>query len=470
MRRKTEHKPVAYLLAYSLIKFALKIFFQKIDIRHGQNVPDGKPVVLVANHPNSIMDALVLGVVTKRRVNYIAHAGLFRNRVFGWFLRRCGVIPVYRRVDDPDKMDRNIGMFEACTNALENNEAIGIFPEGVSDMVRKVKQIKTGTARIVLESEQKNNFELGVVLIPVGLHFYSRSHFRSRVLVNFGEPLDLRPFFAAYKENEQDGVHRLTHGVQSAMEMLTVNIHTEELDTFVRKIEVIYKDELKTISPVDKVSQEKAFREDFVISRAIADCVTFYLKNKPERVSELQEMLAVYNRKLRRLHLRDAMLKETHSQKEIWRNVITAYLQASFGFLPAMYGVINNFIPYRIAEFCGRKFLYERTKILSALLIGGGLAFLFFYTLQTMLVYKFGGLMWAAFYFFSLPLLGFYALAYIAALREQKEKISFSFYLFTSKHLFNRMKRERRQLIAHLDKLRAEYEVHTSIESQKQAV
>lgn len=470
MRRKAEHKPFLYLLAYAVIKFALNVFFQKIDIRHGQNVPDEKPVVLIANHPNSIMDALVLGVVTRRKVNYIAHAGLFRNKVFGWFLRKCGVIPVYRRDDDPDKMDQNVSMFASCTEVLEKGEAIGIFPEGVSDMRRKVKQIKTGAARIVLETEKLNDFKLGVALIPVGLHFYSRSHFRSRVLVNFGEQIELKSHFATFQKDEYAGVRQLTLAIQTALEKLTINIHSEDLDTFVREIESIYKDEVRTIEPVDKESRKKAFREDFIISKAIAECVEFYQNRKPERVAELQDLLAAYQRKLSRLNLRDAMLKESYKQKEIWKGVFIAYLRAAVGFLPALYGIANNFIPYRIAEYCGRRYLYERTKILSALLVGGGAAFLFFYSLQTIIIYQFGDLFWAVVYLITLPITGFYALTYIANMREQTKKISFSFYLFTSKHLLNRMKRERRQLIAHIDKLRVEYQLLSAMPKQKQAV
>ncbi|RME01378.1 MAG: hypothetical protein D6814_01640, partial [Calditrichaeota bacterium] len=186
---KGEKRPVLYRMTRAVIKIALNIFFQKLDIRHGDVIPDQGPVVFVANHPNSIMDALVLGAMTRRKVNYIAHAGLFKNPIFRRFLRACGVIPVYRRQDDPDKMDQNVKMFQECTLALSRGEAIGIFPEGTSDVVRKVKTIKTGAARIVLESEAEHNYQLGIKLIPVGLHFYSISHFRSRVLANFGEPI-----------------------------------------------------------------------------------------------------------------------------------------------------------------------------------------------------------------------------------------------------------------------------------------
>ena len=99
-----DRKPLLYRTIRVTMKIAMAVFFQKIEIRHGENVPKRGPVVFLANHPNSIMDALVLGVVTNRKVNYLAHAGLFSGKFKSWFLHNSGVIPVYRRQDAPDKM------------------------------------------------------------------------------------------------------------------------------------------------------------------------------------------------------------------------------------------------------------------------------------------------------------------------------------------------------------------------------
>lgn len=457
MWTRRESRPMLYRMARFVIGTALRVFFSKIDVRHGDVVPDRGPVVFVANHPNSIMDPLVLGAVTKRKVNYIAHAGLFRNPLIRWFLRGCGVIPVYRRQDDPDKMDQNVRMFEECTNALEKGETIGIFPEGTSDVVRKVKKVKTGAARIVLETEAKHDFQLGVKLIPVGLHFYSISHFRSRVLVNFGEPIELEPYFEKYRAEGFEGVKALTAEIEKRLMELTVNVRDEELDQFVYDIEQIYKDELRTIKGDGKTLLDKAYREQFVISKAIAECVQYYHDHDPQRLDEMREKVAAYKRKLKKLHLRDAMLRESVSPRDIWKQAGRAYALAILGFVPALYGIINNFIPYRIAEMCGRHFLYERTKILSALLIGGGAAFLFFYAVQTAVVTQLTTPLIGLAYLVSLPVFGFFALAYIQRLRELNKKISFSFFLFTNRPLIARMRRQRRMLIQKMNEIRDEY-------------
>ncbi len=460
-----ESKPLLYRLIRVIVKIAMAIFFQRIELRNGENVPARGPVVFVANHPNSIMDALVMGAVTRRKVNYIGHAGLFSNKLKSWFLRSCGVIPVYRREDAPDKMEQNIAAFEACFQALEKGETIGIFPEGTSDMLRKVKRVKTGAARIVLEAERRNHYQLGVTVLPIGLYFFSRSRFRSKVLVNVGKPIDLAPFFEINERDNPAAVQQLTAEIQRHLERLTVNIQHEELDQFVRDIEWLYRDELKAETFPDVRSQKSA-TTDFILTQKIAECVEYYFMHQPRRVRDMQEKISAYKRKLNRLHLKDAMLKEKQNFWQLFRESLVTLVKALVGLPFAVYGVVNNFIPYLIAENLAKKFIDERTKILSALFIGGGLVFIFFYAVQVFAVWYFKGPLWSSLYLLTLPIAGLFALAYIKDIRQEQERISFSFFLFTNRQLFYKMRRERKLLIAEMDQIKEEYLNLTGLQEQ----
>jgi len=454
--KKRQSKPVLYSIIRTMVKLSMSIFFQKIEMRHGEVIPERGPVVFVANHPNSIMDALVMGLVTKRKINYLGHAGLFSNKLKSWFLRSCGVIPVYRRVDAADKMHENVSAFEACYRALEQGEAIGIFPEGTSDMLRKVKKVKTGTARIVLEVEKRNGYQLGVQLIPIGLYFFSRTRFRSKVLLNVGRPMKLEPFFERYDAEGYSAVNELTEEVQRQLEQLTVNVRHDELDGLIRDIETLYRDELKTETfGVGKVS--KATLAEFFLTQKIADCVEYYYTYDRERVANLQERIAVYKRKLAKLHLKDDMLREKTSFTQLTRASIWTAVKSLLGLPVAVYGVVNNFIPYYLAELSAKKFIDDRTKILSALMIGGGSAFLFFYALQVFSVWLFYGEFWASVYGVSLPLSGWFALGYLKVIRSEQQRLGLSFFLFTNRQLFNKMRRERKLLIAELDAIKNDY-------------
>ncbi len=448
--------PIIYFLTVRLVKLGLSLFFQSIEVRHRENLPEQGPAIFASNHPNSTMDALVISTVTPRMVHHIGHAGLFSRRLKAWILRNCGVIPVRRRQGISDAPDRNISSFESCFEVLAKGGAISIFPEGVSDKRRLVKQIKTGAARIVLEAEQRKNYHLGVQLIPIGLHFFSRSRFRSKVLVNVGRGLNLEPFFSLNEKDSPLAVKQLTEALQIRLEDLTINIKHPELEEFIRDLEIIYRDELKSGSITDPKARKKS-AVDFVLSQKIVDCVEYYYQHDPRLVESMQEKVLLYRRKLKRCHLKDTVLREKQSAGKLLRQELANILQALIGLPLAGYGIINNFIPYRITEYLGKRYLAERTKVLTALFLGGAAAFLFFYAFQIFAVWWSWGGVWASLYFVSLPLSGFFALAYLRKIRRERERISFSFFLFTKRHLVGKMRYARKRLIAELDRLKDEY-------------
>jgi 1-acyl-sn-glycerol-3-phosphate acyltransferase len=453
MSFKPDRPHALYRLVRLIIKGGLGIFFQRLEVRHPERLPATGPVVFVANHPNSIMDGMILWAVLDRKINYIAHAGLFRAGLMKWLLRNLGVIPVYRRQDDPDKMEQNVSMFRAAYEALEHGETIGIFPEGTSDMLRKVKQVKTGAARIVLETESRNGYDLGVKLIPLGLHFFSRSHFHSRVLINVGEPVPLVKYFTQYHTDPVAGVNTLTREIQSRLEKLTVNIQDEELEDFVRALERIYREELLAEN-AGRSAQDVAA---FFLSQKIAEGVQYYQTHRPEVLAAIRDQVTSYQRKLARLHLRDELLRADNPARRAWHEYGRVALLALAGLPLALYGVINNYAPYHLAERAAKKFMDERTKILTALLFAGGLAFIFFYAVQTGIVAHYFGAWWASAYAVSLPLSGFWALSYLRRMRAARERLSFSFFWLTNKHLVNKLRLERKRLIKTLDAVRDEY-------------
>jgi 1-acyl-sn-glycerol-3-phosphate acyltransferase len=445
-----------YTFLQNIIKVALAIFFQKIEIRHKENVPKRGPVLLAVNHPDSQMDAFVLSAVINRKVHYIAHAGLFANKLRAKLLRSIGVIPVLRQRSKSDEVDRNVQAFQECFEVLEKGGVIGIFPEGISEMARRVRKIKTGAARIVLEAERRNDYSLGIKLIPVGLHFFSRSRFRSRVLVNVGRPINVQPYFSLNEKDNVEAVSRLTAKIQESLENLTVNVQHSELDRFVRDIENIYRDELMIQTLVDHKSSKKIVAE-FVITQKIADCVEYFHEKNPQKVRDMEEKISAYKRKLKRLHLKDIMVREKTSIKKLFKAELAGIARAIVGMPLAVYGVLNNFIPYRITEFIVKRYIDDKTKILVALFLGGGTTFILFYSAQVFLVWYLAGYLWAFLYLCSLPCSGFFALGYGKEIRKIQERISFSFFLFTNRHLIGKMRRTRNMLIAEMNSCKDEY-------------
>jgi len=108
-----------YVVVRVIARFWIWFFFERVEVRHPERVPIMGPVLLCINHPNNLIDSLLVGSVLPRKVHYLATAALFRNPLVARFLHALGVIPVYRKADDPAKMDRNMEMFAACDQALD---------------------------------------------------------------------------------------------------------------------------------------------------------------------------------------------------------------------------------------------------------------------------------------------------------------------------------------------------------------
>lgn len=164
-----------------------------VDARvlHPDRVPSTGAVVLAANHV-SHLDPPVMGTVvyrSRRRVRFLAVAGLFHTRVLGWALRITRMIPVHRGAG-PDRM-----VADACA-ALEADQAIIVYPEGTIPRPGQVLLGRPGAGLLALEA-----LEMGVPVVPMaswGLDHRGGGRLprllRRKAAVAFGHPVDLSPW------------------------------------------------------------------------------------------------------------------------------------------------------------------------------------------------------------------------------------------------------------------------------------
>ena len=80
--------------------------------------------IYLCNH-RSLYDIIVLFIILKFPVRWVAKESLFRIPIFGFALRRAGHIPVYR----DDKKLAKKALFDSLS-ALEKGDSILMFPEG----------------------------------------------------------------------------------------------------------------------------------------------------------------------------------------------------------------------------------------------------------------------------------------------------------------------------------------------------
>jgi 1-acyl-sn-glycerol-3-phosphate acyltransferase len=211
-----------------LVGWAVAIFY---DLeRSGPTLPAG-PVLVTANHPNSLVDPLVIFHTGGRPTRPLAKAPLFEQALVGTVLRGLGGLPVYRRQDDPERMHLNDRTFDAAIEALREGGAVQIYPEGRSHSEPSLSPLRTGAARIALQAEERSGWKLGLRIQPVGLTYTRKHAFRGRAIAAFGPPFEIASLRQRYERDERDAVRELTHRIQGALEALTLNFeHAEDLE------------------------------------------------------------------------------------------------------------------------------------------------------------------------------------------------------------------------------------------------
>jgi 1-acyl-sn-glycerol-3-phosphate acyltransferase len=211
-----------------LVGWAVAIFY---DLeRSGPTLPAG-PVLVTANHPNSLVDPLVIFHTGGRPTRPLAKAPLFEQALVGTVLRGLGGLPVYRRQDDPERMHLNDRTFDAAIEALREGGAVQIYPEGRSHSEPSLSPLRTGAARIALQAEERSGWKLGLRIQPVGLTNTRKHAFRGRANAAFGPPIEIASLRQRYERDERDAVRELTHRIQGALEALTLNFeHAEDLE------------------------------------------------------------------------------------------------------------------------------------------------------------------------------------------------------------------------------------------------
>lgn len=224
------------MLAYRFLRLLLRLavggFFRRIEVVGLENVPRHGPVIFCGNHPNSLLDPVLITVFCGRIVHFAAKDVLFQSRLLRVFLKIFGAVPVARRRDHPDGTLDNRAAFDTLFEVLAQGRCMGIFPEGISHNEAQLQNLKTGAARIALGLADRRP-ELrpqDVCIVPCGLNYFHRHRFRSSVLIQFGDPIRLTEAdLADYREDERASVRQLTDDIERHLRSLTVN--AEDWDT-----------------------------------------------------------------------------------------------------------------------------------------------------------------------------------------------------------------------------------------------
>jgi len=436
-----------YRLFKWLFLLAVRGYFRSIHIKGLEHVPTSGPIVFVANHTSAFMDPIILAVHVKRPLFFLARGESFSSKLVSFFFGRLNMIPIYRPEIAPDLAHKNQQVFQKCFDHLKKGKTILIFPEGVSKTERKLRKLKTGTARIVLGAEAQNDFKLNVKIVPVGINYSNPHHFRSDVFVNFGKPTSVSEYKDLYYD-DMTSVLKLTTEIRKKLKKLLVIVKDEKLDNLITKIEYLYRSKLRDGSrQMDKATQ------DFYISKEIVKAVKYIQKEFPNKAMNFELKISNYINRLKQLKLRDTQIRERRIRIEIWTNIFYFIL----GFPIFIYGYFTNILPFKISEFLSKKILVRKDFIGSMKLAFGMFIFLFFYSIEIITLGLLTHWYWAVLFALTLYPSGVFTIHYIKRYYYLQGTIRYIDLFIKKSNLITNLKLIRKELINELDEGRELY-------------
>jgi 1-acyl-sn-glycerol-3-phosphate acyltransferase len=324
---------LARLLAY--------VFFRRVEVEGRERIPRGVPLVVVANHHNSLVDPLLLFATLGLRPRFLAKSTLWQMPGIRQLLDLAGAVPVYRRQDEGADMAKNDETFVRCFDELAAGGVIALFPEGISHDAPRLAPLKTGAARIVLGAMRERGVATTRVL-PVGLTFEQKGVFRSRVLVRVGEPIEASAWQRAAEHDLREASRSLTAAIARALARVTLNYPSHEEASLLEQASDLFAVRDR------ELPARLALAEAFALRRAAIARYERLRARDPERVEALRARLAGYAERTRALGLRDEHVAARYPRGEVLAYAVGSAALLLWWLPLAALGTLFNWVPYRL--------------------------------------------------------------------------------------------------------------------------
>ena len=217
------------MTVYSVLKkycgFALRLYFKTLQINNVKSIPTSGPVIFIPNHQNAFLDAVIVICTTPRNPWSIARASVFKKGFVTTMLTAIQIKPVFRIRDGFGSLRNNDALIQEWSDMLYAGHDIIIFAEGNHNEPYAAGDLQRGFARMALQFEEK--YSVPLTIVPVGCHYDDHYSFRSRVLVNFGDPIQVDDIVKSTL-TEREKLETLVAVTDKALKNLAIAIPSDE--------------------------------------------------------------------------------------------------------------------------------------------------------------------------------------------------------------------------------------------------
>ncbi len=328
-------KSSIYAFLRIFLNASISFSYRNIVVSGYDKIKSRRPTLFVSNHQNTFMDGLVLVKVAKDiNPNILVRADIFKSKWAAIALDIIHLIPIYRKKDNMGSVAQNNEIFKKCIDLFKRGKTLLIFPEGNHAIRRFLRSMQKGPARIAFQAEEENDFQLGLNVIPFGLHYENHPKRWHDLHVHFGEAFQVKDF----QENPIKAQKQFTDKIRKdiSAEMVDIKWHSEyefmeQIRTLLKPYALKWADNKKSI----------VHAENEVVNK-MAD----HLKNDEGKTEVVKKKVNSYFKELKKNKLTEDYIAEKPTVSKLFIKTIGILIGLPFWFLAK----IINFIPEYIIE------------------------------------------------------------------------------------------------------------------------
>lgn len=167
------------------VSLSLHFYAKRIRIINPKALEYKGPLLLACNHPNSFLDAMLMGCFMKNPVYYMTRGDVFKKPLVKKILTSIKMIPIYRIRDGKDKLSLNDETFIKSVGVLRDNEILLIFVEGFCINQTELQlPLKKGAPRILQSCWQEG---IPAKVLPVWIEYSSFDRFGKTIEIRMGD-------------------------------------------------------------------------------------------------------------------------------------------------------------------------------------------------------------------------------------------------------------------------------------------
>lgn len=304
-----------YSISRYFVEYHTKRSYRRYKVIGYDNIPEDASCIFGANHSNTLMDALVLASMNSEKKVFIARGDIFKKPFIAKLMFLIKILPIFRIRDGYKSVkDNNAEIINKAVDVIHDKVKLILYPEAAHRTKHSLRQLSKGIFHIALEANNEFGHERPIYIIPTGIEYGDYFRYRSTVLINFGEAINVTEYVNQHKEDSEAVI------MNGLRDILTERI--SKLISFIPDNEEDYNAiwELTKMKSPLRGSLEQRLENNQKVIKEILE----FKEKEPKKAKELFEKVEKFTKKrLKKGISITSVTKDNILGTVIWKTLVT---------------------------------------------------------------------------------------------------------------------------------------------------